>query len=212
MQKTIFYISLAVFVIACQSSSNKNDVIPKYIDTAKFFSKEIPKYDDGKLDLFYLLAKENQKEFKLDSIENGYNGLEIRVWYEFSRVPERRLVIITNNDTIWQATSYSWKVNWDGEKESVNSKEIKQVTPKSGWPIFASKLLGFHITTLPDMNNISGYQDGKDGKMYNIEIASKNHYRFYSYWQPHDNRDKIQEAKDMSKILDLFNSELGVKP
>ena len=208
MQLHNFFLALIVLLfIGCESPKSSNEQTQIFIDTAKSFKKEIPIFDDGKYDLFYLLAKNKQKQLGLDSIENGFDNLQIRVWYEFSRVLERRLVIITNKDTAWTATVYNMKVISD----EIISKEIIQMTPKSGWPYFVKKLLDLKIVTLPSMVNIVGDEGGKDGKTFNVEVATKNQYRFYTYWEPHDYQNKFWQAKNMAEIIDLLKTELNVE-
>lgn len=212
MQKSKFILPLIVlFLVGCQGQTNSKKQPISFVDTARSFRKEIPTFSDGKIDLFYLLAKDKQTQLGLDIIENGFNNLQIRVWYDYSRVIERKLVIITNKDSAWTATVYNLKVNWDGETETIISKQVRQVTPKSGWVNFAEKLMNLKIVTLPTMNSISGYEGGKDGKMFNVEIASKNQYRFYSYWEPQVYQDKFWQAKNIAELLDLFRTELNVE-
>jgi hypothetical protein len=101
-----------------------------FVDTTKPFKKEIPTYQNGGIDIFYELAKAKQTQLGLDSIENGFDNLQIRVWYDFALVRERKLVVITNKDTNWTATVYDLQVDWDGKTETILSKKTKQVTPK----------------------------------------------------------------------------------
>ena len=85
------------------------------------------------------------------------------------------------------------------------------MTPRSGWQYFVKKLLDLKIVTLPSMVNIVGYEDGKDGKTFNVEIASKKQYRYYTYWEPHEYQNKFWQAKNMEEILNLFKTELNVE-
>ncbi|MES1197701.1 MAG: hypothetical protein ABUL41_00300, partial [Chitinophagaceae bacterium] len=146
----------------------------------------------------------------LGSLENGFNNLQIRIWYDFSFVRERKLVIIKNVNSDWTATVYYLQVDWDGKTETILSKEIKQVFPRSGWSNFTKELLNLKILTLPDQNHIPDYDGGTDGSTYNIEVATKKQYRFYGYWEPQGYQHKFPEAKNMTEILKLFEKELGI--
>lgn len=134
------------------------------MDTTKPFKKEIPTYRDGGVDIFYALAKAKQKQLGLDSLENGFHNLQIRVWYDFALVRERKLVVITNKDTNWTATVYDLQVDWDGRTEAILSKKVKQVTPKSGWANFSKKLLDLKVLTLPNQDDVPNYGGGADGR------------------------------------------------
>lgn len=53
--------------VGCRGQTNSNEKPIIFIDTAKSFKKEIPTYNDGKLDLFYLLAKDKQRQLGLNA-------------------------------------------------------------------------------------------------------------------------------------------------
>ncbi len=84
------------------------------------------------------------------------------------------------------------------------------MTPKSGWATFSKKLLDLKIVTLPNQEDVKGYGSGFDGRTYNIEVATKNQYRFYGYWEPQQFQSKFWQAKNMADILNLFEIELGI--
>ena len=204
----IFYYFLTIIIFsfaACNGQTNHVIQPATFVDTNKAFKKEIPS-----VDIFYNLAKAKQNQLGLDSLENGFDNLQIRLWYDFALVRERRLVVITNKDTNWAATVYYLQVDWDGQTETILSKKVKQVIPKSGWAIFSKKLLDLKVVTLPSQDDIKGYSGGDDGRTYNVEVATKNQYRFYGYWEPQEYQSKFWQAKNMADILKLFETELGV--
>lgn len=204
----LFYYFLTIIILsfaACNAPTSSRSQPSTFVDTNKTFKKEIPLAD-----IFYTLAKAKQRQLGLDSLENGFDNLQVRVWYDFALVRERKLVVITNRDAVWTAVVYDLQVDWDGQTETILSKNVKQVTPKSGWVTFSKRLLELKIVTLPNQDVIEGYYQGTDGETYNVEVASKNRYRFYGYWAPGLYRDKFWQAKNMTEILNLFETELGV--
>ena len=205
-----FYLIIVIlFFASCKDQTHSNSP-SAFVDTTKTFLKEIPTYQDGGISIFYELAKTKQMQLGLDSIEDGFDNLQIRVWYEFALVRDRKLVVITNKDTVWTAIIYNLQVDWDGITETILSKNVKVVIPKSGWKTFINKLLDLKILTLPDQNDVKGYGGGFDGRTYNVEIATKNQYRFYGYWEPQEYQTKFWQAKYMSDILKLLETELGI--
>lgn len=209
----IFYLifTLSIYSFAsCKEATNTYSQNFTFVDTTKPFKKEIQTYEDGKFNIFYSLAKELQKELKLDNLENGFDNLQIRVWYNFALVREKKLLVITNKDNNWTATVYNLQVDWDGETETLLSKKVKQVKPKSGWAIFSKKLLDLKVLTLPDQDDLPNYHQGMDGRTYNFEVATKNQYRFYSYWVPQAFQEEFWQAKNIVNILKLFEQELSV--
>jgi hypothetical protein len=174
------------------------------------FKREIPSFGDGKPDLFYLVDKEKQMQLGLDNLERGFDSLEIRIWYDFSFIDDRRLVVIRNKHHVWKAIVYNMHVDWDGQKETILSKSVQEITPASGWNHFSSQLMELKILDLPNCDKISGYEFGFDGVTFNVEFATWDQYRYYGYWEPRGNQDKFWQAKNMCDILDLLEEELGV--
>jgi hypothetical protein len=66
------------------------------------------------------------------------------------------------------------------------------------------------VLSLPNQDDIPNYGNGTDGRTYNVEVATKNQYRFYGYWEPQEYQNKFWQAKNMADILKLFETELGV--
>jgi hypothetical protein len=196
---------LLVGIIALFGACN----LHTHSDSTPSFKREIPTYIGGNVDIFYQLAKDRQKQLGLDTLENGFHDLQIRVWYNAALVREQRLVIITNKDTSWTADIYDFQVDLGDKTQTIISKQISQVSPKSGWPTFSKKLLDLRIMTLLNQDDVEGYSAEKDGRTYSVEVATKNQYRFYSYWEPQGYKDKFLEAKYMTDILNLFETELG---
>ncbi len=209
-QRIFIFTIMLLFFFSCKGQAQSSNSSIVFADTTKPFKKEIPTYKNGRVNIFYELAKTKQKQLGLDSLEKGFDNLQIRVWYDFALVRERILVIITNKDTVWTATIYYLNVDWDGKTETILSKRIKQVTPKSGWAAFSKKILDLQIITLPNQDDVKDYGRGFDGRTYNVEVATKNQYRFYCYWEPQANQNKHWQAKNMADILDLFEKEFAL--
>ncbi|MBS1511595.1 MAG: hypothetical protein JST86_12185 [Bacteroidetes bacterium] len=192
--------AIALVLVACCSCTHGH---------SNGFIKDIPTYIGGRYDNFYLLAKGRQKQLGLDSIENGFQDLQIRVWYTIAFSKAQKLVLIINKDSSWTVTVYDMQVNWNGETEKLLSKTVRQVTPHSGWATFSKTLADLKIISLPNQDDVEGYSGGEDGKTYSVEVATKNLYRFYSYWEPQQNQNQFWQAKNMTAMLTLFDDELG---
>lgn len=203
-------ISVILFIACCKGQDNSTQKRASYDDTAKTFKKEIPRYGNGSFNIFYGIDRAKEKQLGLDSLQNGFDGIQIRFWYDFSVVQKRRLVIITNKDTSWSATAYDMSVKWNGQTDSIMEKTVQQVTPKSGWAAFSKKLLDLQVLTLPDQDDVAGYGGRLDGDTYNVEAATKMQYRFYGYWLPQLYQDAFWQAKKITEILKIIKDELGV--
>ncbi len=180
------------------------------MDTTKTFTKDIPTNKNGDVDLFYLFLKAREKQLGLQILENGFDDLQIRVWYHFSLFWQGKLVVITNKDTNWTATVYNYR---NRETETVILKHAKQVVPKSTWDKFSKQLLSYNVLTLPNDFDIPDCNldcVGNDGTSYLVEVATNDQYRFYHYREPQYIQGRFYQAKNMVDILKLFEEELGV--
>ncbi|MCO4294069.1 hypothetical protein NF867_14475 [Solitalea sp. MAHUQ-68] len=204
MRHIAILIILLSFLTPCSGQTSTN--------TTKF-KKEIPTWKNGEEDLFYKLTQQKVKQLKIDSLQSGYDSLQIRIWYDYSLMTLRKLLVIKRTNNTWTATSYTMTVDWNASDltEIVKAKKIEILNPKNGWSSFLNKLFFLQITTLPNMDNIPGLQDGwTDGISYNVEVATKKQYRFYGYHLPDKFQDKYWQAKNMVKILKLVEIELGI--
>ncbi|MFN8297523.1 MAG: hypothetical protein U0T75_00360 [Chitinophagales bacterium] len=204
--KQIDFAVLILVLLASCSAPIRNDIA--------VFRRDIPVSKYGEPDLFYSLAQQKAKQLKLDSLQNGFDSLQIRIWYDYSLIGLRQLVIIKRAQKAWTATCYMLEVEWDSD---MRTEEIKKQTrillsPKSGWDDFLKQLFGLQTVTLPNMNDIPGLVDGwTDGTTYSVEVATMQQYRFYYYHLPVKFQDKFWQARDMVEILKLVKSELGIE-
>jgi hypothetical protein len=182
-------------------------------DTTKFKS-EIPTWRDGRPDLFFSLAQQKGKQLSLQSLESGFDSLQIRIWYDYSLFTQRDLLIISRTNSSWTAFIYNLTVAWDSftDTEKIKTKKYKGVIPKNGWDNLINKLIQLKITTLPNMDDIPGLMDGwTDEISYNVEVSTTKMYRFYGYHLPDKFQDKYWQAKNMVDILRLIEKEFGLK-
>ena len=134
------------------------------------FYKEIPHYKSGEIISYYSTIKKYENIFKLDTIENGFDSLQIRIWYHYPkfRTPKHVFILKKQNNT-WTTMLYSF------DKDS-----LMIINPKSNLNKVIHNILKNKIMTLPNMDDIKGLEDGyADGESYTIEISDKNHYRLY---------------------------------
>ena len=210
MQRLIIFLC-SITLLSCNGQDSSSTSSPSTKVDSALFKKEIPTYKDGGVDLFYTLKKQKERQLQLDSLESGYDSLQIRVWYDYALFTNRDLIVIKRTNGKWSADRYEMIVHWDylNNTETIKTTKKKFVTPKSGWGYFINKLLELKIMTLPDMNSIPRLQDNwTDGVTYNIEVATKRQYRFYGYHLPEKFEDNFWQAKNMTGILHLISMDL----
>ena len=201
-----FSIILIIFILL-NSCSRQASTEPTALE------KERALWTKNESDIFYQSTQQQVNRLKIDTLQNGYNSLQIRIWYDYSIYPLRQLFIIKRTDNNWTAIFYSMTVKEDTiySSEKWEIDKVKNLDPKNGWDNFIKKLSALQIVTLPNMHSIPELNNSwDDGVEYSVEIAIKNKYRFYSYHFPDKFQDKYWQAKNMVDILKLIESEFGV--
>ena len=200
--KVLFFLIAIICSLSCQRKSQKSIV-----------EKDIPIWYENKPDLFYQLISKKSKQLKLDKLENGFDSLQIRIWYDFALSNKDKLLILKYKNSKWKGFYYSLNVEWNAYKLTNKVKKARkfEVQPKSGWESFITKIFENKIESLPNMKDINGLVDRwSDGKTYSIEIATKSKYRFYKYHLP-EKFLEFEEVKNMTEILKVIESEFGIK-
>jgi hypothetical protein len=207
MKNVVILSTIILVFLGCKDNHNSQDSLYQFKHpTDTTFKKEIPTTGYS-----YKSDKYKEKQLGLENLESGFETLQIRLWVDYALYKGKELYIIKNRNGKWTAEVYKMMTGRSVEGEdSIISKEIKNVTPKSGWDSLLTNLLNLKIATLPNMNNILGLVDMiDDGVDFNIEIASKYQYRFYGYHSPEYFQDKFWQAKNMTQIVKLIREELN---
>ena len=207
MKNVIILLTSIVIFFGCKDNHNSQDSLYQFKHpTDTTFEKETPTSGYS-----YKSDKYKEKQLGLENIESGFETLQIRLWVDYALYKGKELYNIKNKNGKWSAEFYKMMTerNEEGE-DSIVSKEIKNVTPTSGWDSLLTNLVNLKIVTLPNMDNIPGLVDMiDDGVDFNIEIASKYQYRFYGYHSPEYFQDKFWQAKNMTQIVKLIREELN---
>jgi hypothetical protein len=173
------------------------------------FTKDIPYYKSGRPTPYFYAIREKEKYLNLDTIENGYDSLQIRIWYNYPKSGVGyQILSLKRQNSIWTATLYTRARGYTSSKGT-----NLQVNPISDWNIFMKKLYSYNIMSLPDLYKIKGYRGfAIDGWSYYIEISDKHHYRLYSYHHPESfYKQRFKDVRKMMKILKLIRKEFGIK-
>jgi hypothetical protein len=156
--------------------------------------------------------KDDERYLKLQSLEKGFDSIQIRIRYGCV-MGYSRLIILSNSNNKWKAEISKLNYHWDSSEKRIDTvtRSIHLMSPKSGWVKFINELFDLKILTLPDEDEIPNFErnDPNDGCGATIEIATKNTYRYYLY----DNPDvyKYWQTKNMMEILRKINEEFGIK-
>jgi hypothetical protein len=175
--------------------------------------KDIPLDKNGKVVASYKYKNEIVSKLKIDTLENGFDSIQIRIWYGYAFKDTAQLVIVKNRNDKWSADLYTLLPSFNKNRnaiESINSLVLIK-EPKSGWIKFMKELFDLQIMTLPDMDKIAPNIVIADGDGVVVEVSTKNQYRFYHYLEPSSIQDKLPQAKRMENILQHIEKELDFK-
>lgn len=195
--------SLIWLISSCNSQTNTNQPLT--------IKKDIPLNKRGKPYSYYNNKSKVEEKIGIYTLENGFDSIQIRIWYGYAFNDSAQLVILKNSKSIWSGEFLSLVYNLNDKdnflKSISKSSVIKE--PLKGWDSLITLLNKYQITTLPDDSKINGYPDMTDGDGVVVEIATKKSYRIYSYKQPSMVKDKISEANQMEKILRVIENEFS---
>ena len=225
-----FFILLICFsVIFFQSCSGDDSTTPNtyaakilsQLNTHDTFLVDLPPTNDYVDSIFLAYQSFNEKWLNLRSLRKGYDSIEIRLWYGCYIGCGDRLIRLTHNSEKWQAEISNITRYGGGDPGPFKyfdslSREIEYKSPKSGWVSFINNLFALHILTLPDDNNIPNFErsSATDGEWVQIEISTRDTYRFYGYDNPgccsQEKEDKYWQVKNVLKIIRLLSTEFNI--
>ncbi len=157
---------------------------------------DIPTYNNGSKGHFYESIRESSEVLGLEDLQKGVDSLEIRIWFFYSK----------RDQTFGKLHIYRYKDKWIG-KASYGLSTLVDISPKSGWTKFTSKLFKENILSLQNQYSIEGFNKMiRDGNTYCIEIAGRSTYRFYSYHSPELTKE-YKDARHMNRTLKLIKKE-----
>lgn len=184
--KKAYKICWLMAVVLSQACHNAENNAPKRFNRDPGFVTDIPKTDrrDGTLNYYYHNLAEDAGLTGLDSLEYGFDSLQIRVWLGHSFAFTHHLVIISCTKSKWRAQLIS--ITTANVRPWKKSRQFKAVKPKSGWADFVKSLNGFNVVNLPhsDYDSACDKCGGADGIGYSFEIATTGTYRYFEYCNP----------------------------
>src|SRR5262245_10059372 len=90
-------IFFCVFAVSCTGKVN--------VHTDSIVKKDVPVYENGDFIYAYTSISETASRFNLDPLELGYDSLQIRIWYGYSRGDSSQVFILKRKDNRWQGSS-----------------------------------------------------------------------------------------------------------
>jgi hypothetical protein len=210
IMKTLKIMSL---VLLMSSSGMSQDHFDTVVSKSLSFEREIPQLKNGERPSYYRNKAVVEKMIGLQSLEGGFDSLEIRIWYGYARTDSSQLVILARDKKMWSAKLYTfvYELDQNGSKVQSMNKRQRSANPRFGWGQFIDTLFELSVCTLPDQYKIADYPEYTDGNSVIVEVATKQIYRIYSYKEPFRAQTETIYARKIEQALNLIESELGFK-
>ena len=143
----------------------------------------------------------------LDSLETGYDSLQLRIWLGHALARIGHVVILKCKDHKWKGQLVIFS---KGAGHVGSLKEKREIYPASGWPVLIDSLYKLKITTIPHETEIAGYNGagGTDGISYDFEIVTSKNYRAYSYSNPGE-QTNFWQAANIIQIANFLEKEFN---
>jgi hypothetical protein len=149
----------------------------------------------------------------LDTLENGYDSIQIRIWFGYAFLDTAQLFILKKGlKEGWSGAllTFIYKRN-EVDSSLYAKKQFLKLTPESGWDNAIQKLKAFGVMTLPDSDRIENYPDNTDSDGITIEVATKSNYRVYAYYGVDIARKTVPEAQSIDEIQMFIQREFNFK-
>lgn len=220
MRIWLLLLTVLVFLRSCKEeddSATSNPYAAKILaqlnptDTFLYYSG---KSNNKRIDSTIKQDKADRERWlNLQSIERGFDSVQIRIWYGCAILGNDRLIVLANANHSWRAEVSKLQYQWDSltQRFDTVTRSVVSKLPQSGWRKFINQLFDLKTLTLPNEQDIPNFAERSitDGCSVEIEIATKDCYRYYYYTNP--DLYEYWQAKNMISILKLINSEFGMK-
>lgn len=218
----LYIIGLVVILISCNEhddAAEPNEYAAKFIadlnqsdtfryETSIIFTDTLRQIVDS---TFYNKKSDLERRLGLESLEDGYDSIQIRFSYSIGIFDEWVLVALRHNRIKWTGEVSIIKEHFNMEKETVGSlsRKIRFDQPKSGWFEFINKLFDLQILVIEDEKNILKDEIASvtDGDGVFLEIATPNVYRNYGYSNLDIQPQRFWQVRNVKVIKDFFIDE-----
>jgi hypothetical protein len=175
------------------------------------FERVLPPDGSGPNSVYYSIRR-IEDSLKLDSIQNGFNGLTIRIWFNCSQTSKGQLITVSQKNDKYEALFFNYYTITDDLKLYKYIIAKQKVIPKSGWKKFIKFIEKSDIMKLPDVHQLKGYllATTTDPCTATFETSNREMYRLYQYYDPSSVSSKYSEAEKAAKIINYVQNEFSL--
>jgi len=155
-----------------------------------------------------------EESLGLETLRNGFDSLEIRLWRSgYDPTNDSRAIVIrnTNGQNLAELINVRYVIKEDSAGQTLDSLIGSRRTlgkPRSGWESFFKTIEQKGIYKFPHYLDLAGYMVDSGGNGYWVEFATKEHYKQYVYPGPHT--QQVQEAKRFTQLVSYIETEFGI--
>ena len=207
----LYFASTCLFCLILSCNTKSSELLVSTKDSINNFSQhqvhieEIPlhisqAYGYGKL-------KEDEINLGLKKFDPEKDSISIRFWFGIGLIT-RSVLIIENVNSKWIANWVVFKeIHTETKKTEFSDISSYNKKPKSGWNFLLNEIVSKGVLSLSD--NDSG--GGGDGISYDVEIYTKKHHRYYSFFCPYSSENKSQHINQFIQTLEILVKEFGLE-
>lgn len=214
----IVLILSSLILSACiQNQTKKENNIGTFSDTLIKGRSELLKTDTFLQDR---MTKINEL-LSLPSIQNGFDGFQIRIWIECNNRDTQSLIVLKENKGKWAGIFYFYKMHWDKTAGFEGNEEVKfelrdikieERVPQSGWKRFSDQFIELGVENLPDYRELyPKYNYSTDADGVTIEIGTPKKFKIYGYPALDLNKTIKGGPAQLEKALLLIEKEFDYK-
>jgi hypothetical protein len=203
------FLLLNLIFLGCQS----RPVEPKFV-------RDIPKQ---KYQASTLLegVRATKDSLGLDDLENGYDSLQIRMWFTYPLKDSEQVLTIKRNNAHWYGSFCLASYALTPMGDSISRYTIHFFKPilRRDWGDIVDTLIKFNIINLQDERQVANLDSidllaipttPTSGSVI-IEIADQHKYKLYFYPMPVNYKEQLKEAADVCHMVEFLSNRLGIE-
>lgn len=205
-----FYILLIFFFISCSSNLNNSKIADSFYN--KTIAGKLQAKDSFSRRHFPLGFKEFAKDNNLDNLENGFDSLQLRIWYSLGKFPNIKILIIKVN-SIGKVSVSSLLISRISRSNKlqlslVGSKSFSNTPKEEEKLLELIKLTRINEYPFDFIYNVS--PETADGSHYFLEIADKFRYKHYAYRNLEDKLKHYEHIKLLNNLFKYLEDEFDL--
>ncbi|MBP6023421.1 hypothetical protein [Ferruginibacter sp.] len=207
IKTSLYFFIITSLFISCNQKGSDNNTNQKIN-----FGDSIKEYINPNKDISVPYIQRIILAAGLDSLDNGYEDMQLRIWLGHSLAIKHDIIILKYKNNKWHGERLSFsKVGNSLFDTKIKILFYEKIFPKSGWSTFFNMVENSQIfTALKDDTPLNCCNSGgADGILYTFELATKNKFHLHSYSNPTSDGPNNVHSKEVLAFANLLEKEFG---